>query len=122
MGAGRDLYMRDPSDPFYKNDILEVNDELQMLIGQIKMLLFTNQGEVLGAPDFGANLEEQLFSLNLNEFSIKSTLRDQVLKFIPLHTKYQIDFDVKFSRGVARDICVIDVLINNIPAFGVVVK
>jgi hypothetical protein len=118
----RDLYMRDKTDPFYQDDILEVNDELQMLIGQLKMLLFTNQGEVLGAPDFGANLEEQLFSLNLNEFSIKSTLRDQVLKFIPLNTKYQVDFSVKFSRGTSRDICIIDVLINNIPAFGVIVK
>lgn len=118
----RDLYLRDPSDPFFKEGILEVNDELQMVIGQIKMMLFTNRGEVLGAPDFGANLEEQLFTLNLNEYSLKSVLRDQVLKFIPLSTKYQIDFDVKFSRGTVRDICIIDVLINNVATFGVVVK
>ena len=118
----RDLYLRDPSDPFYQSDTLEVNDELQMLIGQLKMMLFTNRGEVLGAPDFGADLENQLFSLNLNEFSVKSALRDQVMKFIPLGAQYQVDFDVKFARGTARDIGVIDVLINNTPAFGVTIK
>jgi len=118
----RDLYLRDPSDPFFQSDTLEVSDELQMLVGQLKMMLFTNRGEVLGAPDFGADLENQLFSLNLNEFSVKSALRDQVMKFIPLGAQYQVDFDVKFARGTARDICVIDVLINNTPAFGVTIK
>jgi len=114
--------MRDPTDPYYKAGVLEVNDELQMLVGQIKMMLFTNRGEVLGAPDFGANMEEQLFTLNLNEYALRSMLRDQTLKFIPLHTKYQIDYEVRFLRGSIRDICVVDVRINNIPAFGVVIK
>lgn len=118
----RDLYLRDPSDPFFKQGILEVTDEIQILISQVKMLLMTNRGEVLGAPDFGANLEEQLFTLSLNEYSLRSMLNDQTLKFIPLHTKYMVDYSVKFIKGTIRDICVIDVMVNNIPAFGVVIK
>lgn len=120
---GRDIYMRDPgSDPNYKDGILEVSDDIEMLIAEIKMMLYTNRGEVLGAPDFGANLEEMLFTFGLNEYSLRQMLRDQTLKFIPRSVNYGVDFDVKFARGTVRDMCLIDIFINNRPAFGVLIK
>lgn len=118
----REIYMRDITDPNYKEGILEVSDEIEMLIGQIKMLLFTNRGEVIGAPDFGANLEEHLFTLSLNEYALRQMLRDQTMKFIPMSINYHVDYDIKFARGTVRDICLIDIYINNNPAFGVMVK
>lgn len=119
----RDIYMRDPqTDPNYKDGILEVSDEIEMLIAELKMMLYTNRGEVLGAPDFGANLEEMLFNFGLNEYSLKQMLRDQTAKFIPRAMNYMVDFEVKFSKGTVRDICLIDIFINNQPAFGVLVK
>lgn len=118
----RDIYMRDLSDPNYKEGILEVSDQIEMLIAELKMMLYTNRGEVLGAPDFGANLEEMLFNFGLNEFSIKQMLRDQTAKFIPRAMNYNVEFDVKFAQGTVRDICLIDVSINSQPAFGVIVK
>lgn len=118
----REIYMRDPTDPYYKSDIMEINDEVEMLITQIKMILFTRPGEVLGAPDFGVALEDQLFTLNINEYALKSMLFDQVIKFIPLSEKYHVQFDVNFSKGTVRDICLIDVKINGNPLFGILVK
>lgn len=118
----RDFYLRDPSDPNFRQGVLEINDELEMLLNQIKMILFTNKGEVLGDPDFGINLEEQLFTFNVNEFSLKNMLRDQLLKFCTLSDKYRVDFDIKFARGTVRDICLIDIVINGSPVMGVLVK
>ncbi len=117
----RDLYMRHPEDPNFKPNILEVSDEIEMLISQIKMILMTNKGEVLGAPDFGVNLEEQLFTLNRNEYSIKSVIKDQVMSFCELANKYSVTLDVKFARGTARDMCLINVSIDGTKAFGVLV-
>lgn len=111
--------MRDTDDPYFKSDLLEVNDEVEMLISQIKMMLFTNKGEIIGAPDFGANLDEQLFTFNVNEYSLRSALEDQTLKFIPLSNKYNVQYDVKFARGTVRDICFIDVLVDGKRAFGI---
>ena len=114
--------MRDEtSDTYYKSGIIEVNDEIEMLISQIKMLLFTNRGEILGAPDFGANLDDYLFTVNVNEYSLRSMLMDQTMKFIPMAERYQVDYDVKFARGTVRDICLIDVRILNEKAFGIMV-
>ena len=114
--------MRDTDDPHYKEGILEINDELEMLIGQIKMLLFTNTGEVLGQPDFGINLEEQLFTFNLNESALKTMLQEQTVRFIPLADKYNVQYQARFVRGTTRDMCVIDISINNVHQFGVFVK
>ena len=118
---GRELYFRSPDDPNYKTGIMEINDDIEMLLGQIKMMLFTNKGEVLGAPDFGANLEELLFTFNLNEYALKTLLHNQTLKFIPLADKYPITYNVSFSKGTIRDICLIDVFINDTKRFGMLV-
>lgn len=118
----REIYMRDPTDPNYQSGILEISNELEMLINQIRMILFTRPGDILGAPDFGIGLEDQLFSLNVNEYVIKSLLKEQVLKFVPLASKYIVNFNVNFAAGTARDICLIDVLIDGTPQFGVLVK
>jgi hypothetical protein len=118
----RELYMRDPTDPNYKSGILEISDEVEMLIVQIKMILYTRPGEVLGAPDFGVALEDQLFVFNVNEYALRSMLQDQVMKFVPLSEKYQVKFNISFAQGTVRDICLIDVLINGTPLFGILVK
>lgn len=113
--------MRNPGDPAYKDGVLEVSDEIEMLISQIKMMLFTRKGEVLGAPNFGVNLEDELFTFKRNEFQIRTMLMDQTQAFIRLAEKYQVYYDVKFSRGTVRDICVITILIDGTKAFSVLV-
>lgn len=119
---GRDIYMRDETDPDYKPDLMEVTDELEQLLSQIRMMLFTQRGEVLGAPDFGAGLEDMLFTQFVNEYALRSALMDQTMKFIPLAEKYGVDYSVKFARGTVRDICIIDVRVLDQSAFGIVVK
>jgi hypothetical protein len=118
----REIYTRNPSDPNYKENQLETNDEIEMLLGQLRMILFTNRGEVLGAPDFGVNLEECLFSMNFNEYALRALLLDQMTKFCPLAQKYQVRFEVTFAKGTVRDLCLIDTYVDGTKAFGLLVK
>ena len=60
-----EFYFRNADDPNYIEDILEVSDEIEILIYQIKMVLLTNQGEVLGEPKFGGELQKILFEFDL---------------------------------------------------------
>ena len=52
----RDFYMRSEEDPNYKKGILEVSDNTEEAISQIKMTLLTEKGSVLGDPDFGLDV------------------------------------------------------------------
>jgi|JI61114BRNA_FD_contig_31_5616341_length_664_multi_2_in_0_out_0_2 phage baseplate assembly protein W len=118
----REIYTRDPNDPNYKEDSLETSDEIETLLGQLRMILLTNRGEIIGAPNFGVSLEETIFSLDYNEYAIRSALNDQLLMFCPLANKFDVKFDVKFAKGTVRDICLIDIYLNGDKAFGVLVK
>ena len=70
----RDIYNRDPQDPNYVPNILEVTDPIEICVGQLKMMLLTDKGEVLGDPKFGIAFESLIFELNLSQDSIRKEL------------------------------------------------
>lgn len=103
-----DIYNRDPSDPGYKEGQLEVNDRVEMAIGQIKMLLLTNKGEVLGDPSFGMGLDALLFEMDLSEDSIREQIKKHIFTYAPEFSNAGGTFEVKFQLGTKRDIGLFD--------------
>ena len=118
----KELYMRDPSDPLYNANILEQSSEIETLLGEIRMLLFTKQGDVLGAYTFGYNLEDNLFLFNLNESDLRNKLLESILYYCPDASNHAVDVAVQFFKGSIRDICLIDIYIDSQKLLGVVVK
>lgn len=114
-----EIYNRDPSDPGYKTGQLEIADPVEIATGQIKMLLLTNKGEVLGDPKFGIGLDQLLFELDLSEDSIREEIRKHIFIYAPIFREVGGYFDMKFFVGSKRDIGVFDFFIpvsdNNIP-------
>jgi len=104
----REIYNRDPLDPNYNPYQIETSDPVEICVGQIKMLLLTNKGEVLGDPKFGLNLEDLIFNLNLSESSIKKELDLFLMTYIPLFKKLGGSYDLKFYQGTQRDIATLD--------------
>ena len=88
----KEIYSRDIDAPKYNDDVIEVTDELQQLILKIENCLFTRQGDVLGSPNMGCNLDDLIFSLVLiksinkwNEFYFlvkKSLVPDEIYIYI----------------------------------------
>ena len=118
----RELYMRDPSDPLYREGILEQNSDIETLISEIRMILYTKQGDVLGSYDFGFNLEDNLFLFNLNENELRNKIVDAIFYNCPDAQTYSVDVSVQFFKGTVRDICLIDIFIDGQKSFGVLVK
>lgn len=114
--------MRDPTDPFYMDDMLESSDEIEALIGEIKNILYTRQGDVLGSYTFGFNLEDSLFLFNLNETQLRTKLLDAITYYCPDAQSYSLDITVQFFQGTVRDICLIDIFIDGQKTLGVLVK
>jgi len=118
----KELYMRDPTDPFYDPDIMEQSSDIEILIGEIKMIMFTKQGDVLGSYDFGYNLEDNLYLFNLSESKLKQKLLDAIYAYCPDATTYKVDLTIEFFRGTVRDVCLIDIYIDGQKSLGVLVK
>jgi hypothetical protein len=93
---------------------LEVNDDLSELILKIENTLFTRKTEVLGAPNFGANLDDLIFSLVLNESLLADEINDQINSYcVPGYSKYRVETRVSFYSTIERDGALIDIFIND---------
>jgi hypothetical protein len=103
-----EIYNKDPEDFNYKENILEITNPTDICVGQLKMMLVTNRGEVLGDPKFGLNLEDLVFSLDLSESSLRERINEHLRIYVPLFAQLNGYFEVKFYQGTQRDIAYLD--------------
>jgi hypothetical protein len=118
----KEIYCRNVNDPSFRADQLETSDEIEALLTKIRMIIFTNAGEVLGNPDFGLSLEEQLFELNANTAKLQTLFYGQLAAYVPESGKFRVEIDVKFQPGEVRDFCFIDIYIDGSRYMGVMAK
>jgi len=116
-----ELYVKKAGEPNYQPDKIQHDNEISMLLTQIETMLFTRKGEVLGSPDFGANLEDYVYELSYNDFMVRKVIVDQLNQYVPLAQKYNVDVDVDFAEEVDRHAMFIDITIDGRVHVGVYV-
>lgn len=117
-----EIYTLAPGDPLYDGEMMEIRNERDLLISQIRMILNTENGEVIGDANFGCSLEDMLFEFNLNEAQLTRRLMDQIKAYCDLEPNFRVSVDVKFFQGTVRDGAIIDIFINQQKAIGLFVK
>ena len=108
-----EIYNRDPGDPFYKSDVIEITDPIEICIGQLKMILLTIKGEVLGDPSFGLSLEELVFSMDLSEKALTDEINRHLQNYVSIFNKLGGYFNVEFYAATERDIVYLNFFIPN---------
>ena len=109
----KEIYATPNGEKRYKDNVVELSNELDVIIQQIDLLLFTNKGDVLMMPEFGCNLERYLFETSFNESAIKSIIMEQINNYIYLRGTYTVDVDVSFIKWDFNVAMVVDLKINN---------
>jgi hypothetical protein len=117
-----DLYLRIPTDPNYSAFEVEVDVDIQNFLQQIEMILTTRKGDVLGDPDFGANLEDYVWS-NYSSSEIETELNQQISLYCS-DLAYRIPYkiEVGFVQGEIYDTIVVDITLDGTKVLGVVVS
>lgn len=108
----KDIYAIPEEEPRFNENAIEINSELDEIIQQVDMILFTNKGDVLCMPEFGCNLGRYLFETSFNETIIKQIIMNQIYNFIYLDGSYKVDVDVKFVKWDFNVAMVVDLNIN----------
>ena len=119
-----DIYNRLSSDQNYKRQV-ETEDEVEMILSQVKMILGTKPGDVLGAPYFGLNIKKYLFNLSYSQEEMTKIIREGILSSIQYDkNRYNVDVSIDFGkdRNNYSDYAVINVTINQIKRLGVLVS
>lgn len=92
----KDFYVLYKGNPYYQGDRIEEDSVIRVIIQKYYNLLFTNKGDVLGDPDFGANLEELLYETGLDDVSVRQVIIDQLEIYIPEIFGTSFDIGVVF--------------------------
>lgn len=120
----REIYCKLSSDPNYLPNV-ETQDEAFNILQQIKVVLGTKRGEVLGTYSFGVNLQEYLFSYNMSREEILYALNAHLANYVYYDTtKYNVYVDVQYGHdaGGITDYAVVDVFINEKACLGILVN
>jgi len=115
----KDIYTRDDEAPKYDPLRLEVDDKLSQLILKIENTLFTRKGEVLGDNNFGANLDDLIFSLVHNENTIANQINKQIQAYCLQGSDFNINTQVQFFKTPERNGCLVDIYINENRVVGI---
>ena len=109
----RDIYSRDVDAPNFNEQTLEVSDPLSQLILKIENVLFTNKGDVLGAPGMGCNLNDLIFSLVINENTIQNKISSQIAAYcLPDFAGFEVNTQVTFFSTDERNGAFVDIFVN----------
>ncbi len=115
----KEIYIRDENDPYYDPTIIDYNNEIEAVISQIRMILGTNKGQVLGTYDFGIDLEYMVFNTKYNSEKIVEELTAQINSYVYHTDKVSISCDINFGdSGNGYDYAVLDIYINGSKSIG----
>lgn len=119
-----DLYFKMPEDPYFLYEETEVEDGLDEFLNQVEMILTTRKGDVLGVPDFGANLDDYLWSTRLSNVQIETDIRNQIETHCSeLTSQFNYGVTVSFFEGRDwTDTMLVDITIDGTKALGIAVR
>ena len=116
-----DIYNRNTKDPNYTENQLELDDTLELFKQQIESCLFTPKTSVMGTPDFGASLDEFVWSFMSSAEDLQYVVIQQISTYCSLSRNFPYTVDAQFYAGNVRDIAVINIEIDNTDRFNVIV-
>jgi len=109
----RDFYIGREDDPGYLPDQVEVYDELQATIQQVALNLLTEQGEVLGEPNFGLDVEKYLFEFDVDPFGLSEAANSQIQTYVSEARKRKLSVSPGFlNEERERNIYVLQILVD----------
>ncbi len=101
-------------DPDFEEGLLNLTNELHCYLQQIKTIFNVEAGAVLGAVDMSMGIEELVYETNISQAELQNKVLSQIVKYCSLYPKFRTNIMVKFFKGTEREICFIDVVIDDI--------
>lgn len=118
----QDIYNRNPQDPNYKDNQLEMDDRLELFKQQIESCLFTPKTSVMGDVNMGASLDEFIWSFRTSSEDINFVVNNQIQQYCTMAYDFPYVVNTQFYAGTVRDIAVLNVEIDNRDRFNVIIS
>ncbi len=94
-----DFYIRYKGHPTYSPFELIEDEVVRVIVMKVEMILFTDKGEVLGEPNFGADLNQFLHQTRVSADFVKKQIVEQLLIYVPELDNIQYFLNVEFAKN-----------------------
>lgn len=111
-----DFYIGYPGHPRFKQSEIIEDEVVRVIVQKYEMIIFTNKGELLGDPNFGANLTALLHETRISAEAVEADIRAQISDYISELDNVEYDVTVEFFEDPERhqEYMVIDFFLNGI--------
>lgn len=118
----KEIYIRPENDPNFEPGIVDYTNEIESVISQIKMILGTHKGDVLGSYSFGIDLDYLVFNTRAAAADVSTKIMDAITEYVSHGPNVSITCDVNFGdSGEGYDFAVVDIYINGSKTIGFLV-
>lgn len=97
-----DFYIGYPGHPRFRNAEIIEDEVVRVIIQKYEMVLFTNKGELLGDPNFGANLTALLHETRVSAEAVEAEIRAQISDYISELDTIDYELRVEFFADPER--------------------
>lgn len=109
----RDYNIRYEGHPKYNSKRVIEDRTIEFVVQKLENLLFTNKGDSLSDPEFGANVEYYLWSTKVPVEKIQQEIKKQIDTYIPELNLMDYSLNLELFKGTARDILYININIKD---------
>ena len=118
----KEIYIRSHRDPNFEPGIVDFENEMESVITQIRVVLGTKPGDVLGNQNFGIDLDYLVFNTVKNVQDVKKQIKEQLDLYVIPGKNITIDVDINFGNsGKGYDYALVDIILNGRKALGLLV-
>lgn len=97
-----DFYIGYPGHPKFRNAEIIEDEVVRVIIQKYEMIIFTNKGELLGDPNFGANLTALLYETRVSAETVEAEIRAQISDYISELDTIEYELRVEFFEDPER--------------------
>ena len=117
-----EIYIRTENDPYFVPGIIDYSNDVENVISQIRMILGTKNGQVLGDYDFGVDLEYAVFKTKRSASELEEGIMKQIGTYVKKPSGITVSCSVNFGKDErGDDYSVIDIYINGVKSVGFLV-
>ena len=108
------FYTTNKGESGWVDNIIFTNDKYLIFIEEIKTILDTKAGKVLGAEGMDGDLERFIFMKYVDVKDVEKKIREQIHKYSMMINEFDTNIKVDFADGTNNKICVIQMSITHI--------
>ena len=93
-----DFYIKNAEDSTYIDSQIIEDDIINVIIQKYNLIIFSNKGDVMGDPNFGADIELLLYETKVSENYVKEQIIEQINLYIPELINMSYGLEVLFAQ------------------------